>query len=275
MSLLGAIAGPLIGGLFGRKKQSTTTRVDYNHIRNAAAAAGFNPLTALRNGGSANATTTGPSLASGNFIGEALSRGIDTWFNRDQIARDQEMDRINLELAREELTAVRSRNAYLQGAGAGYDVQNITGQVPALHGGNPTSAAQADNGGNLITNYTDTDGSTVPLPNPESGLEVSEIFGTTQAYNDNPQHWNRQFGTALWNASPFLAGGLASYAAYRNRGAIGRGVAQGVRSATGAIQTRNNVRAQTRGSGGGGGSAFRVPGQNRRGPYYPPLFNFF
>lgn len=47
----------LIGGLFGggSKKQETTTtnHVDYRRMVSEAEAAGFNPLTALRNGGAA------------------------------------------------------------------------------------------------------------------------------------------------------------------------------------------------------------------------------
>ncbi|MBX5251813.1 hypothetical protein HJC03_15585 [Rhizobium sp. NLR4b] len=93
----------LLGGLFGSKKpkkektQTTTTNVstvDYNKMVASAREAGFNPLTALRNGGAAgfstststsNSTTTVPTtsalpgaLASvGGILGQAFERKLD------------------------------------------------------------------------------------------------------------------------------------------------------------------------------------------------------
>lgn len=72
---LGAILGAgasIIGSLFGsksKKQQTTTTSyVDYNRLVSTAQAAGFNPLTALRNGGAAgfsvsNSTTPAAPLS--------------------------------------------------------------------------------------------------------------------------------------------------------------------------------------------------------------------
>ncbi|QRM46016.1 hypothetical protein [Rhizobium sp. BG4] len=84
--LITAGAG-LLGSLFGsKKKQTTTTRVDYGRMVKDATAAGFNPLTALRNGGSAGfTTTTGPTLSNlpealgslGGVLGDALENKID------------------------------------------------------------------------------------------------------------------------------------------------------------------------------------------------------
>lgn len=68
------LGGSLISGIFGSKKQSTTSEIDYVKMRENAEKAGFNPLTALRAGGGAGFTTTHhPALASGQFIGDALS----------------------------------------------------------------------------------------------------------------------------------------------------------------------------------------------------------
>lgn len=72
-SAIGTIGSSLLGGLFGRKKQSTTSTIDYVALRRNAEAAGFNPLTALRAGGGAGFTTTHhPALASGQFIADAV-----------------------------------------------------------------------------------------------------------------------------------------------------------------------------------------------------------
>lgn len=69
----------LVGSLFGKKKQpektTTESTVDYVKMAQNAEAAGFNPLTALRNGGSAgftSSTTTHPGLSGNADIGQAL-----------------------------------------------------------------------------------------------------------------------------------------------------------------------------------------------------------
>lgn len=76
----------LIGSLFGKKKQTTTSSVDYGKMRDEATAAGFNPLTAIRNGGSAGFTTTSsptisqsPELLAnlGGVLGNALGEKLD------------------------------------------------------------------------------------------------------------------------------------------------------------------------------------------------------
>lgn len=85
--LIGAGAS-LLGSLFGGKKKSqeTTTRVDYGRMARDAAAAGFNPLTAIRNGGSAGfTTTTSPTISNtpeilsnlGGVLGQALGDKLD------------------------------------------------------------------------------------------------------------------------------------------------------------------------------------------------------
>lgn len=92
--MLGALIGAgtsLLGGLFGKKKQTQTTEsvVDYEAMVRRATKAGFNPLTALRNGGAAgfssSTTTTHPGLSSigqgianaGSIIGGALEQRFD------------------------------------------------------------------------------------------------------------------------------------------------------------------------------------------------------
>lgn len=85
MSFLGSLVSGVFG-LFGKKKQSTETTVNYQKMAASATAAGFNPLTALRNGGSAGfTTTTGPTTSQlpealgnlGGILGDALERKLD------------------------------------------------------------------------------------------------------------------------------------------------------------------------------------------------------
>ena len=64
--------GGVISSLFGGKKK-TENRVNYQQMVADAEAAGFNPLTVLRNGGSAGYMQTAhPALSSGEMIGGAL-----------------------------------------------------------------------------------------------------------------------------------------------------------------------------------------------------------
>lgn len=64
--------GGVISSLFGGKKK-TDNRVNYQQMVADAEAAGFNPLTVLRNGGSAGYMQTAhPGLSSGEVIGQAL-----------------------------------------------------------------------------------------------------------------------------------------------------------------------------------------------------------
>lgn len=136
MSIMGAVAAPVVSGLFGlfgsKKKQETTTRVDYQYIRDAASAAGFNPLTALMNGGSANATTVSnaPALAAQDFVEEALAKSADTFFNRESYAAQRELERLEVDLAREKLAELRKTNSAVARAQSwGYGIPRATNQT--------------------------------------------------------------------------------------------------------------------------------------------------
>lgn len=62
----------IFGTLFGGGEKKTTNEVDYRKMVRNAEAAGFNPLTALRNGGAAGfSSTTTPALSPGAMLGEA------------------------------------------------------------------------------------------------------------------------------------------------------------------------------------------------------------
>lgn len=76
--MLGQLIGAgisAIASLFGGDdEQKTTTEVDYEKMAYNAEKAGFNPLTAIRNGGSAGfVTTTHPALSMGTRIGNMFS----------------------------------------------------------------------------------------------------------------------------------------------------------------------------------------------------------
>ncbi|RWM79350.1 MAG: hypothetical protein E5X86_12615 [Mesorhizobium sp.] len=65
----------LLGSLFGGGDETTTSQINYKDMVKDAEAAGFNPLTAIRNGGSAGYTQTShPGLSSGAFIADAIGK---------------------------------------------------------------------------------------------------------------------------------------------------------------------------------------------------------
>ena len=67
-------AGSVISGLLNKDDGKVETTVDYRAMAKAARAAGFNPLTALRNGGSAGFQVThGPAMSAFAGIGPAVS----------------------------------------------------------------------------------------------------------------------------------------------------------------------------------------------------------
>ena len=93
--LIGALitgAASVASAAMANKKSTETTKtenvVDYKKMVDSATAAGFNPLTALRNGGSAGfstTTTTSPSTSAmpaalanmGGLLGDAMSNALD------------------------------------------------------------------------------------------------------------------------------------------------------------------------------------------------------
>lgn len=76
----------LLGSIFGKKSQKTKTSIDLTELVNQANGNGFNPLTVLRNGGSAGfTTTTSPTVSQlpealgnlGGVLGGALENRLD------------------------------------------------------------------------------------------------------------------------------------------------------------------------------------------------------
>lgn len=139
-SILGAVAGPIIG-LFGKKKEkpqktTTTSYVDYAKMARDAQAAGFNPLTALRNGGSAgfsSTVTTAPALSSGSFsggVGEALANGISAWASYDPMA-EKKAD-LEYQLVQEQLKTVQRMNRQERKS---FDVPSNTGTTGRVSSG--------------------------------------------------------------------------------------------------------------------------------------------
>lgn len=139
----------LLGGLFGSRKQKTetTSKVDYQYIRDAASAAGFNPLTALQNGGSANASTvTTGGMGSGAFVSEALEKGLQGYFNGDQFARDQVKDKLEAEMMREQIKVLKDAQRPLQSRDFGFNVPTAKNTSGVDYAAPPVLSRVADGG---------------------------------------------------------------------------------------------------------------------------------
>lgn len=190
-SIIGKLAGGLAGKLFGGGKQESVT--NFTALRNHALAAGFNPLTALKATGGAGFTTTSGSLSSNQFLAEAIADSAETWFNRDQIARDEEADRLKTEMMREELKDMKRRNT-LPVQGFGYSIPQVVTTTKAAQqeapvlGRVPSSGVLPDAGRDLKTSIAPwhVDGRWSPAEDIET--EYAEIgslpYGVAKMAND-------------------------------------------------------------------------------------------
>lgn len=119
MSLLGSIAGAVIGGIFKKKAAKdahasavSDTLLQLPRLRQSAEDAGFNPLTALlaNGGGSFNAGgMQAAPLASASVIQNAVDSVSDEFTGKAEIERQK--DKTNLELAKVELERLKSGGA--------------------------------------------------------------------------------------------------------------------------------------------------------------------
>lgn len=124
----------LLGGLFGKKKEKVTNEVDYVKMAQNATAAGFNPLTAIRNGGSAGFTTTSSPTASllpqvlGN-LGGALGDAFDRKSDAIAAARRPDTSLVDQQL-RKAASGGTGRGPKLYGGGTYSGVKVTTNGVP-------------------------------------------------------------------------------------------------------------------------------------------------
>lgn len=135
-AILASVAGPLVSGLFGLRNNGRAPGVDYKKLRRDAEAAGFNPLTALMAGGGAGYQRTfDPALSSASFLGEAISRGVETYFNVRQGERDAEALAIERQrMAHEAASASAARRVP---ATYGYDLTQQVAPASPRTGGGP------------------------------------------------------------------------------------------------------------------------------------------
>lgn len=120
---LGKAAVGLVTGAINRgnakrdlAEQRSYDRETLLRVREDAERAGFNPLTALRNGASSIGSNTylnAPALSSADFVGQALMDGIDTGFNAPQRKLDAETQRLQNDLYRAQIGELQANTQYL------------------------------------------------------------------------------------------------------------------------------------------------------------------
>lgn len=188
--------GPIIGAgisaigslLGGDDDQETTTTIDYKAMAKSAEKAGFNPLTAIRNGGSAGFVTTHhPGLSMATRMGNMFSTLGNAIMSFDERADERAL--LEEQLARAQL-------ARLQGPTDGFrammfgDVPTWQGSTRVGPGGRPVAPAAAgvaaDPGVNLLVNYPGG----VAKPPFEPVTEYDELaVGIDQLTSDVKRVW--------------------------------------------------------------------------------------
>lgn len=193
-----------LGSILGSDddEQETTTRVNYNQMAKDAEAAGFNPLTVLRNGGAAGHTTvTHPGLASG--WGEAAQTIGNFMMSWDPMS--QKRAELDYQIAQAQLDMIQ-RGGFHQGLDNG---MRSIGGVPtwagplATVGGNVVPEPEkgtAENPIDMWVWYRDRAGRKVLGPNPEMGdpetMLVDPIADWLQRYY-GPKNTPRKWGPTL------------------------------------------------------------------------------
>ena len=159
----------LLGGLFGKKKQKEPeVKFEYEKMRKAAEAAGFNPLTVLRATGGAPTSVSNPvpTLSSAAVVANALGTGAQAYFDAQPDPLQQERDRLEIDLMKQQLGTVQTSLAR----------DNRTGALVATRATRGWSGAP-------VTRQTQM----APRNNPNPGLSATTaptMTGPTNAYDD-------------------------------------------------------------------------------------------
>lgn len=132
--LIGGAVSAIGGMIGGNKPQTTTNYVDYKRMVRDAEAAGFNPLTALRNGGSAGFGVSQSPAMGGSPFGNALQTFGSAIANTDFSGQAQQRERLEIALMQKQLEAA---NTDLRGI-AGLGSFNVPSAAGSRVTGNPT-----------------------------------------------------------------------------------------------------------------------------------------
>lgn len=203
MSLLTSLAGPvlgLVGNLFGskKKKEEVVNRVDYARMVADAEAAGFNPLTALRNGGAAGfSVTSQPVLSSkhaaiGDAIG-SIGNFISNFDPFEDKLREAQYGVMQMQLSNLQSNTMAAPRRM-------FDVPAVTGRTREVSGPKllpgpwlEPPAATPDALPVWVPGF-DRDGHRMWVPNPE-GPDLEQVAGAWVLRSQSG--WERFAGAAL------------------------------------------------------------------------------
>lgn len=184
--------GPIIGAgisaissLFGDDdEKQTTTTINYRQMAKAAEKAGFNPLTAIRNGGSAGFVTTHhPALSMEDRLGGVFSTLGNALMSFD--ARADERAELENRLLGAQLEQIGRQNNAANRSWFG-DVPVAMGARVVDGGGRPVPAAGA--AGSMYQTVTTPNGgpltvTTQDVPDDPESLLVGPILRFSEWYN--------------------------------------------------------------------------------------------
>lgn len=113
--------------------QKELNEIDLGKLSKEARENGFNPMTVLGttggNGFSGGASLGSPphqnTLASGDFLTEAMDRSVDNWYNSEPLFNTSEEDGLRVKMMQEELKDLQRRNEAPIG-GFGYSIPQVT-----------------------------------------------------------------------------------------------------------------------------------------------------
>ncbi|WP_100269056.1 hypothetical protein [Epibacterium ulvae] len=211
-AILGAVVPKVVGGLFQRKSEKKATASREKQLQSLvvdAKKAGFNPLTALREGGAPSYVAQPPQLSSAEFFADALGDGIETAFNGDQRKRDAERDRLETEVLKAELKAIQEKGKVAFDRNFGYSIPHATtttgvhdvlesGLRSGLSGRRLHGDTQVkDDIPPILKPFRAENGDIVMLPNPD--LPDLDQFGVaiTGGVSASAQASSRQVSTVL------------------------------------------------------------------------------
>lgn len=185
----------MINGIFGGDKpKETTSRVDYARMVQDAEAAGFNPLTAIRNGGSAGFTaTTTPGLSSGEYLADALKGVGEIVSSYDPMAKATAD--LEFKIKQETLRNLQADTAQRLKASIG-GVPASRGKTVVTGGG-----ALSPSAGASVTPKVQQPGVTNPYPTA-SGVVVDPGVPDASAYED--RYGDSEIGSMLAGGYIFL-----------------------------------------------------------------------
>lgn len=167
-SILGAVAGP-IAGLFKKKEKPVENRINYKQMVKDAEAAGFNPLTVLRNGASAGYTSQVQHPALSSSFGDVIASGLNAFATYDPMT-DKRAD-LEYQVVQEQLKQLQQKTRQERKS---FDVPTYTGTSTRASGGgfSASSPSVSSNPGGVTNPW---EGSILgPYMTVNSGIQDAE-----------------------------------------------------------------------------------------------------